>query len=155
MRRMTRVVAFSLLTALMMLVSVAVAQGQQSVTVSMEDNYFEEADITVPVGTAVTWVQTGNNPHTTTSYDGLWDSGLIAGGSGGTFSYTFDEPGTYAYYCIPHEAQGMVGTVTVTGGADTSQQLASTGGPSPVVLGLALLLLASGVAGFIVRRRAL
>ena len=49
----------------------------------------------------------------------------------------------------------MVGTVTVTGAADTSQQLATTGGPSPIVLGFALLLVTSGVAGFIVRRRAL
>ncbi len=153
MKILTRLVAFSLL-AMLTLVSVAWAQGQQSVTVSMEDNYFEQANITVPAGTTVTWVQNGNNPHTTTSYDGLWDSGLIAGGSGGTFSFTFDEPGTYAYYCMPHEAQGMVGTVTVTGGAAAPQNLASTGGPSPIVPALALLMVAAGVVGLAVRRRA-
>ena len=158
MRRLTRVVAFSLLAILMTLVWAAVAQGQQSVTVSMEDNYFEQADITVPVGTTVTWVQNGNNPHTTTSYDGLWDSGLIAGGSGGTFSFTFDEPGTYAYYCMPHEAQGMVGTVTVTGGGAQqaagagAQQLAPTGGPPLVVLPVALFLLVSGALIAVLRR---
>ena len=154
MRRKARVVAFSLLAVLTTLVWATVAQGQQSVTVSMEDNYFEQADITVPAGTTVTWVQNGNNPHTTTSYDGLWDSGLIPGGSGGTFSFTFEEPGTYAYYCAPHEAQGMVGTVTVTGGADGQQQLASTGGPSLIVSALVLLMVPAGVAGLIFRRRA-
>ena len=82
MRLLTRVVALSLLAVLMTLVWAAVAHGQQGVTVSMEDNYFEQANITVPVGTSVTWVQNGNNPHTTTSYDGLWDSGLIAGAPG-------------------------------------------------------------------------
>ena len=110
----------------------------QNVTVSMEDNFFDEANITVPVGTTVTWVQNGNNSHTTTSYDGLWDSSLIAGGSGGTFSFTFNEPGTYTYFCRPHEAMGMVGTVTVTGGGGGTTAPAAavpeTGGPSPALL---------------------
>src|SRR3712207_7092316 len=52
------------------------AQGQE-VTVRMEDNFFDPANITVEPGTTVTWVQGGNNPHATTSYDGLWDSGMI------------------------------------------------------------------------------
>ncbi len=91
-------------------------QGGQNVTVMMQDNYFSPANITVPVGTTVTWVQSGNNPHTTTSYDGLWDSGILPGGSGQSFSFTFNQPGTYTYFCRPHEAQGMVGSVTVTGG---------------------------------------
>ena len=153
MKILKRLVAFSLL-AMLTLVPVAWAQGQQSVTVSMEDNYFDQANITVPAGTTVTWVQNGNNPHTTTSYDGLWDSGLIEGGSGGTYSFTFGEPGTYAYYCMPHEAQGMVGTVTVTGEAAAQQTLASTGGPSPIVPALALLMVAAGIVGLVVRRRA-
>ena len=28
-------------------------------------------------------------------------------------SYTFDKPGTFRLYCIPHETLGMVGTITV------------------------------------------
>ncbi len=152
MRRLS-IVAALCLAAVLVFAPAALAQGQ-TVTVSMEDNYFDQANITVEPGTTVTWVQNGNNPHTTTSYDGLWDSGLIAGGSGGTFSFTFNEPGTYAYFCRPHEAQGMVGTVTVTGGAAAPQDLASTGGPSPIVPVLALLMVAAGVVGLVVRRRA-
>ncbi len=95
-------------------------QGGQNVTVMIEDNYFSPANITVPVGTTVTWVQSGNNPHTTTSYDGLWDSGILPGGSGQSFSFTFNQPGTYTYFCRPHEAQGMVGSVTVTAGGGTT-----------------------------------
>jgi plastocyanin len=30
-----------------------------------------------------------------------------------TFEHTFEVPGTYRYFCIPHEAVGMVGTVIV------------------------------------------
>lgn len=159
MRRLVFLVSLSLVA---MLVLAPVAGAQQTVTVSMEDNFFDQADITVPAGTTVTWVQNGANPHTTTSYDGLWDSGMIAGGSGGSFSFTFNEPGTYEYYCIPHESQGMVGTVTVTGGGATAQEataqestaqpLPTTGGPE-LLLPIVLLALISGAIGLFVARR--
>ena len=122
------------LVALLAFAPPAWAQGQE-VTMRMEDNFFAPANITIEPGTTVTWVQSGDNPHTTTSYDGLWDSGLIEGDSGGTFSFTFEEPGTYDYFCIPHEDLGMVGSVTVTGGTATasptatSTALSDTGGP--------------------------
>jgi plastocyanin len=32
---------------------------------------------------------------------------------GGTFRHTFEVPGAYVYFCIPHEAAGMIGRVTV------------------------------------------
>ena len=167
MRILMYLVALSLVVVLLVVPS-AWAQQRQDVTVNMEDNHFEDADITVPVGTTVTWVQTGNHPHTTTSYDGLWDSGIIPGGSGGSFSFTFAEPGTYTYYCKPHESQGMVGSVTVTsdsgaattqevagGGATTSGPLPSSGGPgTPLgLLQAAALILGSGILAFAVLRR--
>jgi plastocyanin len=129
MRRLLRLTTLSLV-ALLVFVPSAWAQGQEEVTVRMEDNFFAPANITVEPGTTVTWVQSGNNSHTTTSYDGLWDSGLIEGGSGGSFSYTFEEPGTYDYFCIPHEALGMVGSVTVADGASP------TATASPMATGL-------------------
>jgi plastocyanin len=71
--------------------------------------------LTVRVGTAVTWTNNdGNVAHTTTSDDGVWDSGLLSGG--GTFNVTFDQPGVYPYYCQPHGGpggQGMSGTIIV------------------------------------------
>ena len=123
MRRLLQLVTLSLV-ALLVSAPSAWAQGQE-VTVRMEDNFFDQANITVEPGTTVTWVQSGDNPHTTTSYDGLWDSGMIEGGTDGTFSFTFEEPGTYDYFCIPHEALGMVGTVTVSGGSASASASAS------------------------------
>lgn len=156
LRRLFYLVALSLVFALISASGVG-AQGQ-TVTVSMGDNFFDAANITVEPGTTVTWVQNGNNPHTTTSYDGLWDSGMMAGGSGATSSYTFNEPGTYEYYCIPHESQGMVGTVTVTEGSAATQQYAvqplPTTGGFPLSTPIALALIAGGVLalGFLRRR---
>ncbi len=147
MRRLSVLAALCLVAALAL---APAALAQETVTVSMEDNYFAPANITVEPGTTVTWVQNGENPHTSTSYDGLWDSGLIQGGAEGSVSYTFEEPGTYSYFCGPHEDQGMVGTVTVTGG---QEQLAATGGPSLVVVSGGLALLFSGAVGFFLLRR--
>ena len=160
-RMLARLAALSLLGLLVFAPS-AWAQGQE-VTVRMEDNFFDQANITVEPGTTVTWVQSGDNPHTTTSYDGLWDSGMIEGGTDGTFSFTFEEPGTYDYFCIPHEALGMVGTVTVSGGSASasagasatasasasSTALADTGGTPFVPLLTLAASLALGVSGLV------
>jgi plastocyanin len=171
MRRLLQLATLSLV-ALLVFAPSAWAQGQE-VTVRMEDNFFDPANITVEPGTTVTWVQSGNNPHTTTSYDGLWDSGMIEGGSGGTFSFTFEEPGTYDYFCIPHESLGMIGSVTVTGStasptatatgtatataSPTATALSDTGGlpitPLLITLAATLALVVSGVIALAVLRR--
>jgi plastocyanin len=171
MRRLLKLATLSLV-ALLAFAPSAWAQGQE-VTVRMEDNFFDPANITVEPGTTVTWVQSGNNPHTTTSYDGLWDSGMIEGGSGGTFSFTFEEPGTYYYFCIPHESLGMIGSVTVTGStasptatatgtatataSPTATALSDTGGlpitPLLITLAATLALVVSGVIALAVLRR--
>ena len=159
MRRLLLLATLSLV-ALLIFAPSAWAQGQE-VTVRMEDNFFDPANITVEPGTTVTWVQSGNNPHTTTSYDGLWDSGMIEGGSGGTFSFTFEEPGTFDYFCIPHESLGMIGSVTVTGStataSPTATALSDTGGPpiTPLLITLAatLALVVSGAIALAVLRR--
>lgn len=66
--------------------------------------------LTVPVGTTVTWHNTGTQAHGVTSRDQLFDSRLLD--SGRSWSYTFEEPGTYHYFCVPHP--WMKGTVIVT-----------------------------------------
>jgi plastocyanin len=68
---------------------------------------FEDAEFTTTAGSTVWWVNEGSAPHTVTS--DLFDSGTIRTGNG--FSYTFDEPGEYAYWCKNHP--GMEGTIIV------------------------------------------
>ena len=55
-----------------------------------------------------------------TSDDRAWDSDLFA--TDGQFSMTFDEPGTYGYFCVPHGSpgSGMIGTVVVVAPEDAA-----------------------------------
>jgi plastocyanin len=71
---------------------------------------FEPASVTIPVGTTVKWTNATDIGHTIQSGDiNFEDSGLVP--SGGSFTETFDRPGTYFYTCGPHP--WMTGTITV------------------------------------------
>jgi plastocyanin len=103
--------------------------GEGAPVVDMNDQLaFVPRSITVSVGDKVTWRNVGSVAHTVTTDPkkasdpkiasvpaGVkpWDSGFINGGQ--SYSYTFRKPGTYRYFCIPHENAGMVGTVVVQG----------------------------------------
>ena len=71
---------------------------------------YEPATLTVSSGTTVTWVNQGATAVTVTSPDGLFDSESI--GPGASFSYTFDTPGTFRYFCVPYPH--MKGEIIVT-----------------------------------------
>ena len=77
--------------------------------VEIRDFAFAPNIIIVAVGTTVRWTNTGVVNHTVTSNTGVFDSNAL--GSGGSFEYRFDAPGTYAYHCAFHPE--MTGTVIV------------------------------------------
>lgn len=84
--------------------------------VQVVDFQFVPATVTIQAGDTVNWVWQANG-HSTTSgtnctSNGLWDSGIQ--NAPFEFSFTFDNPGTYPYFCIPHCTIGMVGTVVVS-----------------------------------------
>jgi alcohol dehydrogenase (cytochrome c) len=66
--------------------------------------------ITVPVGTTITFLNTGLQPHTATSKAGDFDTGLVS--PGGKASVTMGKVGTFTFTCIPHP--WMLGEVIVT-----------------------------------------
>ena len=70
---------------------------------------FSPSLVTVTKGTEVTWTNSDTLSHTVTS--AWFDSGNL--GPGGTFSYTFEESGTFDYYCSYYRTSGMEGTVIV------------------------------------------
>jgi plastocyanin len=65
----------------------------------------------VPVGTTVTVTNTDNTQHTWSADDGTFDSGALSPGE--SFEFTFDEAGSFAYFCNFHPS--MSGTIVVTG----------------------------------------
>jgi LPXTG-motif cell wall-anchored protein len=109
----------------------ATAAADTSVTI--RDFEFAPASVTVDVGDTVTWTNEGPTPHTATADDGSsFDTGLLEAGE--SRSHTFEQAGTFQYFCQPHP--NMRGTVTVRaasqggdgagGGGDTSSGDAGT-----------------------------
>jgi plastocyanin len=90
-------------------------------TITMSDNSYSPASLTVAAGTTVTWVNRGTAMHSVTTNDALFHSGLLSPGQ--SFSYTFGTPGRYPYLCAIHPA--MIGTIVVTGVAATPTASAS------------------------------
>ena len=68
------------------------------------DNFtFEPAEVTIPAGTKVTWVNHDDVPHTATSsaMPRQFDSGTLD--TDDQFSFVFTAPGTYDYFCALHK----------------------------------------------------
>ena len=87
---------------------------------------YEPATLTINAGETVEWKNDSLLIHTVTADPKLAkaaDSVSLPPGAkpfnsgdilpGGSFHYTFTKPGTYRYFCIPHEMMGMIGTVVV------------------------------------------
>ena len=89
--------------------SAAPATG--TATIEISDFAFGPQELTVQAGTVVTWANEDGVGHSIKSGDGSFDSPDF--GQGETFSFTFNEPGTYPYVCGIHDS--MTGTVVVEG----------------------------------------
>lgn len=101
-------------------------EGEEHI-ISIVDNAFDPDEIEIAPGDTITWVNDGRQMHTSTLDpeiardpenavlpDGAetWDSGDLEPGD--EFSITLDVPGEYIYFCRPHEALDMIGTIVVT-----------------------------------------
>jgi plastocyanin len=84
-----------------------VAAADSYIEVAALDDFFDAEVVRVPVGTQIEWRNFGRSPHTVTADDGSFDSGDMQNGD--EFSWTFDKPGVYRYYCTYHGAAGGVG----------------------------------------------
>jgi plastocyanin len=80
--------------------------------VDIKNFAFSPADITVKVGTTVTWTNSDSTTHTVTETDGQDgpNSGNLEPGK--TYTFTYNTAGTFKYHCAIHPE--MLGTVTVT-----------------------------------------
>ncbi|WP_232686743.1 plastocyanin/azurin family copper-binding protein [Halobacterium zhouii] len=88
--------------------------------------YFNPIGLYVEPGETITWV-IDSGSHSSTAYakgtGGAsvrripqdaepWDSGILSE-QGASFDHTFEVPGTYDYFCIPHKSLGMIGRLVV------------------------------------------
>jgi plastocyanin len=114
--------------------ALAVAPGASAadkpvVVIKMTDKppVYIPAKVTIKVGQTVEWVNNAATLHDVNADASsvqntkdvsippgakAFDSGFMRPGM--TFDYTFTVPGTYRYTCVPHEKDGMNGTVVVT-----------------------------------------
>lgn len=79
--------------------------------IAMRGNTFIPAEVTVPVGSTLWWINQDLVLHDVISLDLSIQSPLI--NPGASWSYTFNQPGRFAYVCDLHA--NMEGVITVTG----------------------------------------
>ena len=86
------------------------AETGAAVAVTILGFAFDPAAVETTVGTTVMWTNNDAVPHTATDNTGGFQSGKISAGE--SFSYTFEEAGTFDYFCEYHT--GMKATIVVS-----------------------------------------
>ncbi len=87
--------------------------GVTTVEVAIRDFAFVPNEITIRAGQRVRWTNEDLAAHTVTSGDPedadagtRFNSNLLT--RGGTFSFTFESPGRFEYFCIPHASMASM-----------------------------------------------
>ena len=142
MKKMTKAMTFSILTIITTSLMLTIPPVYAETTVSLPagtsvpgceetNECYLPYEVTIDVGVTVTWSNDDTAAHTVTSGTatdgpgGLFDSSLFMAGT--TFSHTFEEEGTFDYFCMVHP--WMVGKVIVgeaaaeKGGSEKMQEM--------------------------------
>lgn len=96
-------------------VSVEIPKGTASPGCETSNACFSPASLTINAGDTVEWTNADTAAHTVTGGSpangpsGVFDSSLVMGGA--SFENTFDEAGSYDYFCMVHP--WMVGDIQV------------------------------------------
>lgn len=115
-------------------------QGNQSVTITIQPGVtglgasaFGQNPLDTSAGTIVTWINNDTIPHRLVSTTNAWDSGDLSPGE--SFSFTFNDVGTFTYFCGIHGAVSESGTINVTAGTGPTLPF-PTASPSPSPFGV-------------------
>jgi len=84
-------------------------QKAETAEVKIDNFSFGPAELTVPAGTTVTWINRDDIPHTVVSTDKVFKSKVLD--TDEKFSFTFSKAGTYPYFCSIHPK--MTGKIIV------------------------------------------
>ena len=112
---------------------VSIAKNASSPGCETANECYLPSSLEIRVHDTVSWSNDDTAAHTVTSRtsdgpDGIFDSSLFM--SGNTFEFTFDESGTYSYFCMVHP--WMTGEIIVTEINDMIVSQIAVGEPSPV-----------------------
>jgi len=88
----------------------APAVQADTVHVGIKNFMFTPMTVTIPQGTTVQWINLDDIPHTVVEKTKAWRSPALD--TNDTYTKTFDQPGTYEYFCGLHPQ--MVAKVIVT-----------------------------------------
>ena len=91
------------------IVTASAQQKPETAEVKIDNFSFGPAELTVSVGTTVTWTNRDDIPHTVVNTDKVFKSRVLD--TDEKFSFTFDTAGTYPYFCSIHPK--MTGKVVV------------------------------------------
>jgi plastocyanin len=114
------------------LVVLAACSGDSS-GIQMRAQAFDPTSFNAQAGSTITFTNDSDQAHTVTALEEELPEGAeyfasgdfssesdarddVGGGliePGESFEVTLSEPGTYRYVCLPHESQGMTGTIIV------------------------------------------
>jgi plastocyanin len=98
--------------AILALLAVGSLARADDTSVKIDNFTFGPAELTVPVGTTVTWINEDDIPHAIAATDKSFKSKALD--TDDKFSFTFTKPGTYEYFCSLHPK--MKATVVVDAG---------------------------------------
>ena len=97
-------------------VEVSMPVGTSTPGCEVTNECYLPASVSISVGDTVVWNNVDTAAHTVTSGnpsdgpDGVFDSSLVMAGK--SFEFTFNEAGSYEYFCMVHP--WMIGTVQVS-----------------------------------------
>jgi plastocyanin len=91
---------------------VSIPVWAQDVEIDIKEFMYGPKDLTIAPGTKVTWVNDDQVPHTVVEMHKVFRSGALD--THDRFSYAFDTPGVFEYFCTLHPQ--MIGRITVSGG---------------------------------------
>lgn len=96
--------------------SAIMLQAQVSHNVTVANNTFAPQTLEINVGDTVVWTNIQGD-HNVNGTQGTYPDNPVSFGndvgSGWTYNFVFNEPGTYDYQCDPHVSMGMTGKVIV------------------------------------------
>ena len=76
------------------------AQGAEKAAVNIDNFAFGPDTLTISRGTTVTWTNRDDIPHSIVETNDLFRSRALD--TGGSYSFTFMQSGTYSYICSLH-----------------------------------------------------